>query len=219
MSSARNVAEGFSITGLLDESSKTRERYPVVEIDVSTIADHPANVAYSMDREAIRKLAASIAESGLTDIPLVRKMAEALGMMSGQQAQGRIRVACGKRFRCPAASSRGLTTRKPSRCCTRPTTSCAPSPSARGPRQRARWGLRPSACAEYGRVVQGQAHRRHQGRDYRKTDRPKSLRQDHPARGAHGRRSRARSLPNGHARRTPATSPAMRSTPWRRSAG
>ena len=50
MSSPREVAAGFSITGLLDQSSKTRERYPVVEIDVRTIADHPANVTYSMDR-------------------------------------------------------------------------------------------------------------------------------------------------------------------------
>lgn len=86
MSSARNIADGFSITGLLDESSRTRERYPVVEIDVSTIADHPANVAYSMDREAIRKLAASIAKSGLTDIPLVRKMADgSWQMISGHR--------------------------------------------------------------------------------------------------------------------------------------
>lgn len=86
MSSARNIAEGFSITGLLDESSKTRERYPVVEIDVSAIADHPANVAYSMDRESIRKLAASIAENGLTDIPLVRKMADgSWQMVSGHR--------------------------------------------------------------------------------------------------------------------------------------
>ena len=76
MSSPREVAAGFSITGLLDQSSKTRERYPVVEIDVRTIADHPANVTYSMDRESIRKLALSIAENGLTDIPLVRKMGD-----------------------------------------------------------------------------------------------------------------------------------------------
>lgn len=86
MSSTRNIADGFSITGLLAESSRTRERYPVVEIDVSTIADHPANVAYSMGREAIRKLAASIAESGLTDIPLVRKMADgSWQMISGHR--------------------------------------------------------------------------------------------------------------------------------------
>lgn len=86
MSSSRNVAEGFSITGLLDESSRTRERYPIVEIDVAAIADHPENVVYSMDGEAIRKLAASIAENGLTDIPLVRKMADgSWQMISGHR--------------------------------------------------------------------------------------------------------------------------------------
>lgn len=37
MSSPSDIASGFSISGLLDESSKTRERYPVVEIDVSSI--------------------------------------------------------------------------------------------------------------------------------------------------------------------------------------
>ena len=76
MSSTRDVAAGFSITGLLDQSSKIRDRYPVVEIEVSAIADHPANVAYSMDDDGIRKLAAPIAKNGLTDIPLVRKMAD-----------------------------------------------------------------------------------------------------------------------------------------------
>ena len=86
MSSPRDVAAGFSITGLLDQSSKTRERYPVVEIDVRTIADHPANVTYSMDRESIRKLALSIAENGLTDIPLVRKMGDgSWQMISGHR--------------------------------------------------------------------------------------------------------------------------------------
>ena len=46
MSSARDVAAGFSITGLLDESARTRERFPIVEIDAASISDHPANIAY-----------------------------------------------------------------------------------------------------------------------------------------------------------------------------
>lgn len=46
-------AEGFSISGLLDSESSTRSRYPVVEIEVSRIADHPDNAAYSMDEEGI----------------------------------------------------------------------------------------------------------------------------------------------------------------------
>lgn len=93
MSSPRDVAAGFSITGLLDQSSKTRERYPVVEIEVSAIADHPANVAYSMDDDGIRKLAASIAENGLTDIPLVRKMADgSWQMISGHRRKAAFRM-------------------------------------------------------------------------------------------------------------------------------
>ena len=74
MSSPSDIASGFSISGLLDESSKTRERYPVVEIDVGSIEGHPGNVAYSMDERSIRNLARSIKKDGLTDIPLVRKL-------------------------------------------------------------------------------------------------------------------------------------------------
>ena len=72
--SAAEVAAGFSITGLLDGAAKTRERFPVAEIPVSDIADHPANVAYSMDDYSIRQLAESISKDGLTDLPLVRKL-------------------------------------------------------------------------------------------------------------------------------------------------
>ena len=49
MSSPSQVAAGFTITGLLDGASRTRGRYPVSEIAVADIADHPANAAYSMD--------------------------------------------------------------------------------------------------------------------------------------------------------------------------
>ena len=73
MASVNDVAKGFSISGLLDASSRVRERHPVHEIPVEEIADHPANAAYSMDPEGIRALAESIRERGLTDLPLVRK--------------------------------------------------------------------------------------------------------------------------------------------------
>ncbi len=72
--SAAEVAAGFSITGLLDGAARTRERYPVAEIPVADIADHPANVAYSMDGYSIGQLADSIRKDGLTDLPLVRKL-------------------------------------------------------------------------------------------------------------------------------------------------
>ena len=74
MSSTSDVAKAFSISGLLDEKSKTRERFPVLEIDVNDIAVHPANVAYSMDASAIKQLANSIERDGLTDLPLVRRL-------------------------------------------------------------------------------------------------------------------------------------------------
>lgn len=74
MSSAKDIAGAFSISGLLDESSKTRERFPIVEIAVDAIEGHPANVAYSMDERSIKTLARSIRKDGLTDIPLVRKL-------------------------------------------------------------------------------------------------------------------------------------------------
>lgn len=74
MSSPRDIASGFSISGLLDETSRTRDRFPIVEIEVDAIEGHPANVAYSMDAKSIKTLASSIKRDGLTDIPLVRKL-------------------------------------------------------------------------------------------------------------------------------------------------
>ncbi len=71
---ANAAAAGFSISGLLDAQTKTRERYPVVEIDINDIEDHPSNGIYSMDEAEIRLLADSIARYGLTDLPLVRKL-------------------------------------------------------------------------------------------------------------------------------------------------
>ena len=83
---ATAAAKGFSITGLLDSQSKTRERYPVTEIPVADICDHPNNAIYSMDESEIAKLARSIEKDGLTDLPLVRKLADgSWQMLSGHR--------------------------------------------------------------------------------------------------------------------------------------
>lgn len=86
MSSAEEIAKGFTITGLLDASAKTQRRYPVVEIPLDEVADHPENVAYSMDEAGIKRLAKSIREQGLTDLPLVRKLEDGTyQMVSGHR--------------------------------------------------------------------------------------------------------------------------------------
>lgn len=86
MSSPSEVAKSFTLSGLLDEKSKTRERFPIVEIEVDSIEGHPANVAYSMDERSIETLAKSIKRDGLTDIPLVRKLDDgAWQMISGHR--------------------------------------------------------------------------------------------------------------------------------------
>ena len=72
--SAMDVASGFSISGLLDAGAQTASRFPVKEIPLSDIQEHPANIAYSMDEEGIAKLADSIQRDGLTDLPLVRRL-------------------------------------------------------------------------------------------------------------------------------------------------
>lgn len=107
MSSPSQVAAGFTITGLLDGASRTRGRYPVSEIAVADIADHPANAAYSMDPAGIAELAESIREDGLTDLPLVRKVGDgSWQMVSGTGA--RQPTPCSRRTTpptrgCPAA--------------------------------------------------------------------------------------------------------------------
>lgn len=72
--SAMEVANGFSISGLLDASAQTANRFPVKEIPLDDISEHPGNVAYSMDEEGIARLAESIERDGLTDLPLVRRL-------------------------------------------------------------------------------------------------------------------------------------------------
>ena len=83
---AKSVAPGFTISGLLDSNASTRNDYPVEEIPVEEIADHPANAAYSMDDAGIAQLARSIKEEGLTDLPLVRKLGDgSWQMVSGHR--------------------------------------------------------------------------------------------------------------------------------------
>ncbi len=74
MNSTKDIAQGFTITGLLDESAKTQRRFPVTLLPITDIKDHPDNLTYSMDEKAIERLATSIKEQGLTDLPLVRKL-------------------------------------------------------------------------------------------------------------------------------------------------
>ena len=86
MSSLKDIAAGFTISGLLDENARTRSAYPVIEIPVGEIAEHPGNVAYSMDPAAIAALAGSIRRDGLTDLPLVRRCADgSYQMISGHR--------------------------------------------------------------------------------------------------------------------------------------
>lgn len=83
---ATAAAASFSISGLLDSQSKTRERYPVVEIETDAIQDHPNNAIYSMDETEIERLAESIKRDGLTDLPLVRKLPDGQWqMLSGHR--------------------------------------------------------------------------------------------------------------------------------------
>lgn len=53
-----DIAKRFSLAGVLDEDRQAKQRFPV-EIEVAAI-DHPANVAYSMDEDGIKKPAESI---------------------------------------------------------------------------------------------------------------------------------------------------------------
>lgn len=91
--SAADVAEGFSISGLLDAGSQTASRFPVREISLSDIQEHPGNVAYSMDEEGIARLAESIQRDGLTDLPLVRRLqGGGFQMISGHRRMAAFRL-------------------------------------------------------------------------------------------------------------------------------
>lgn len=81
-----SIARRFSIANVLDESAEAKSRWPILELEVADIRDHPANVAYSMDEEGIRNLADSIKRDGLTDIPMVRHMPDGgYQMLSGHR--------------------------------------------------------------------------------------------------------------------------------------
>ncbi len=93
MSSASDVAAGFSISGLLDAGAKTRSKYPVAELDINAIEDNPENAVYSMDEASIEALAASIEKDGLTDLPLVRKLPDGLWqLISGHRRRAAFRL-------------------------------------------------------------------------------------------------------------------------------
>lgn len=91
--SAMEVANGFSISGLLDAGTQTASRFPVKEIPLEDIQEHPGNVAYSMDEEGIARLAESIERDGLTDLPLVRRMRSGgFQMISGHRRMAAFRL-------------------------------------------------------------------------------------------------------------------------------
>lgn len=93
MASVSDIAKGFTISGLIDADARTRERFRIVEIPVAEIADHPANVTYSMDEDGIRDLAASIRKDGITDLPLVRRLADGgYQMISGHRRKAAYRM-------------------------------------------------------------------------------------------------------------------------------
>lgn len=97
MSSASDVAAGFSISGLLDAGAKTRSKYPVAELDIEAIEDNPANSVYSMEEAAIEALAESIEKDGLTDLPLVRKLTDGRWqLISGHRRRAAFRLLAAK---------------------------------------------------------------------------------------------------------------------------
>ena len=91
--SAADVAEGFSISGLLDAGAQTASKFPVREIPLADIQEHPGNAAYSMDDEGIARLADSIRRDGLTDLPLVRRVeGGGFQMISGHRRMAAFRL-------------------------------------------------------------------------------------------------------------------------------
>ena len=88
-----DVANGFSISGLLDAGSRTAGRFPVKEIPLEDITEHPGNIAYFMEDEGIARLAESIKRDGLTDLPLVRRMrGGGFQMISGHRRMAAYRL-------------------------------------------------------------------------------------------------------------------------------
>ncbi|WP_165249351.1 ParB/RepB/Spo0J family partition protein [Adlercreutzia sp. ZJ141] len=86
MRSAKELARSFTLSGVIDEMTETRNRYPVEQIPAKEIEEHPGNAVYSMDERAIVQLAASIKRDGLTDLPLVRRLDDGtFQMLSGHR--------------------------------------------------------------------------------------------------------------------------------------
>ena len=199
---AKSIASGFTISGLLDKNTSTRNDYPVERIPVSVIADHPANAAYSMDDAGIAQLARSIEEEG-PHRPAARPQARRRGLADGERTppQGGLRPACRRRRALradslprhpghnrravgPAAARRQLLRAQPHRI------------RARSRKPRTRRGGRAHARREP-RAFR-RAHGGHQGGDHFGADRAQGVRQDHPAPGGPlPARSRSNSFPNG----------------------
>lgn len=140
---ATAAASSFSISGLLDSQSKTRERYPVVEIEIDTIQDHPNNTIYSMDETEIERLAESINHDGLTDLPLVRKLPDGQWqMLSGHRRKAAFTMLSINDHRYDKMPCRvliPLAMRRRSRCCTPRTSSRDSFPSPSALRQAGHW--------------------------------------------------------------------------------
>lgn len=86
MGRVESIARRFSISSVLDESAQAKSRWPIVELEVESIQDHPDNDAYSMDEAGIERLADSIRKDGLTDIPLARRLPDGgYQMLSGHR--------------------------------------------------------------------------------------------------------------------------------------
>ena len=86
MGRVESIARRFSISSVLDESAQAKSRWPIVELEVESIQDHPDNDAYSMDEAGIERLADSIRKDGLTDIPLARRLPDgSCQMLSGHR--------------------------------------------------------------------------------------------------------------------------------------
>lgn len=93
MTSARDMAKSFTLSGVIDDMTETRNLYPVEQIALEDIEEHPGNSVYSMDEGAIAQLADSIKRDGLTDLPLVRRLdGGTFQMLSGHRRRAAYRL-------------------------------------------------------------------------------------------------------------------------------
>lgn len=207
--SAMDVASGFSISGLLDAGSQTASRFPVREIPLSDIQEHPSNVAYSMDEEGIARLAESIRRDGLTDLPLVRRLrGGGFQMISGhrrmaafrllsQQGPSYSKIPC--RIVSDVSDEQAVVLLHTANFFTRSLTVTERVCRHQGPRHPSR------ADARSGPVPCRHAHGGRQGAHRRGDDGPQGERKDHQARGGacgQGRGPHSRMARCGGLRRT-----------------